>query len=127
MLYEVITFKHSDESYEVIKLWVRAPHYQDVKELGAGEVGILICGMKTIHDVKIGDTIVLDSQKETTPMLSGFQDVKPMVFCGIFPVITSYSIHYTKLYDAEMWMSPQSFTAAGMDEFSASDLLNALA
>ncbi len=116
---DTVYFKHSDESYEVIKLWVRAPHYQDVKELGAGEVGILICGMKTIHDVKIGDTIVLDSQKETTPMLSGFQDVKPMVFCGIFPVESSEyenvkeALEKLALNDSSFTYEPETSAALG--------------
>lgn len=82
-----VYFKHSDKSYEVIKLAVHDPFYNEVKELGAGEVGVIICGIKTIRDIKIGDTIVMDNKKDTGS-LEGYEEVKPMVFCGIFPVVS---------------------------------------
>lgn len=91
-----IYFKHSDASYEIIKLAIHTPFYTEVNELGAGEVGVIICGIKTIRDVKIGDTIVHDKQKDTGS-LAGYEDIKPMVFCGIFPVVSD---DYEELKDA---------------------------
>lgn len=91
-----IYFKHSDSSYEIIKLAIHTPFYTEVDELGAGEVGVIICGIKTIRDVKIGDTIVHDKQKDTDS-LAGYEDIKPMVFCGIFPVVSD---DYEELKDA---------------------------
>ena len=103
-----IYFKHSEESYEVLKLGVNAPFFTDVNELGAGEVGMIICGIKTIRDIKIGDTIV-SAKKLDTPLLSGFQEVKPMVFCGIFPV---ESVDYETLKESleKLALNDSSFT-----------------
>jgi GTP-binding protein LepA len=53
-----ITFKFSDQDYEIIKLAVNCPFYLEVDSLAAGEVGMFICGIKTVRDVKIGDTII---------------------------------------------------------------------
>lgn len=103
-----IYFKHSDEEYEVIKLGINSPFFTDVKSIGAGEVGMIICGIKTIRDVKIGDTLV-HAKKKDTPNLSGFQEVKPMVFCGIFPVEAS---NYENLKEAmeKLALNDSSFT-----------------
>ena len=103
-----VYFKHSDRSYEIIKLAIHEPFYSEVNELGAGEVGIIICGIKTIRDVKIGDTIVHDKKKET-PSLAGYEDIKPMVFCGIFPVVSD---DYEELKEAleKLALNDSSFT-----------------
>ncbi|MAX68012.1 MAG: elongation factor 4 [Halobacteriovoraceae bacterium] len=103
-----IYFKHSDRSYEIIKLAINDPFYKEIDELGAGEVGIIICGIKTIRDVKIGDTIVHDKEKNT-PSLSGYEEVKPMVFCGVFPVVSD---DYEELKDAleKLALNDSSFT-----------------
>ena len=52
-LKDKLHFKESGEDYEVLKLAVHEPFYSEVKELGAGEVGVIICGIKTVRDVKI--------------------------------------------------------------------------
>ena len=71
--------------YEVLKLGYYTPAPVAVNELKAGEVGFVICGIKSIRDVTVGDTITLAKKGATEP-LSGFQKIKPMVFAGIFPV-----------------------------------------
>jgi GTP-binding protein LepA len=103
-----IYLKHSEQKYEVIKLAVHAPFFKEVDELGPGEVGVIICGIKTIRDVKIGDTIVNFKQMDT-PVLSGFKEIKPMVFCGIFPVD---SVDYENLKEAleKLALNDSSFT-----------------
>lgn len=103
-----IYFKHSDQAYEVIKVAIFEPFYSEINELGAGEVGVIICGIKTIRDVKIGDTIVHDKAK-ATPSLSGYEEVKPMVFCGIFPVVSE---DYEELKEAleKLALNDSSFT-----------------
>ena len=78
-----IYFKHSDKSYEVISLAVNTPFHTELKTISAGEVGMVICGIKELRDIKIGDTIVHDKKRDT-PSLAGYEEVKPMVFCGIF-------------------------------------------
>lgn len=103
-----IYLKNSDKKYEVLKLAVHTPFYAEVDELSAGEVGIIICGIKTIRDVKIGDTIVHDKYKDT-PILPGYEEVKPMVFCGIFPVVSE---EYEDLKEAleKLALNDSSFT-----------------
>ena len=114
-----IYFKHSDRAYEIIKLAVHEPFYSEVNELGAGEVGVIICGIKTIRDVKIGDTIVHDKSK-TTPSLSGYEEVKPMVFCGVFPVVSDEyedlkdALEKLALNDSSFTYDPESSTALGL-------------
>ncbi len=95
-LKDKIYFKESEGTYEVLKLAVHEPFYSDVKTLSAGEVGVIICGIKTIRDVQVGDTIVLAKEKDT-PSLPGYEEIKPMVFCGIYPVVSD---DYENLKDA---------------------------
>lgn len=104
-----IHFKFSEQDYEVIKLAVHQPFYQEVNELTAGEVGMIICGIKTVRDVKIGDTIVHSNKKDTTPTLAGYKESKPMVFCGIFPVVSE---EYELLKEAleKLALNDSSFT-----------------
>ena len=66
------------------------------KEIKTGDVGYLITGIKDARDVKVGDTIT-DAQRPTTGAVEGFEDVKPMVFAGIYPVDTEESVSYTHL------------------------------
>jgi GTP-binding protein LepA len=82
---DMIRFMATDREYEVLKLGVFAPFGQNLEQLDAGEVGFIICGMKDIRDVKVGDTIT-SAKKSATEPLPGFQKIKPMVFSGIFPV-----------------------------------------
>ena len=60
------------------------PKAKDVAELGPGEVGFIIAGIKTIADCKVGDTIT-DDRKPAADMLAGFKPSVPVVFCGLFP------------------------------------------
>lgn len=103
-----IHFKHSEQSYEIIKLAVHDPFYNEVTELTAGEVGIIICGIKTIRDIKIGDTIVHDKKKDTGT-LAGYEEIKPLVFCGVFPVVSD---DYENLKEAleKLALNDSSFT-----------------
>jgi GTP-binding protein LepA len=104
-----IHFKNSHMDYEVLKLACNTPFYVEVDELGAGEVGMIICGIKTIRDVKIGDTIVHADKKDSTPLLKGYKEVKPMVFCGVFPVVSE---EYEDLKEAlsKLALNDSSFT-----------------
>jgi GTP-binding protein LepA len=82
--------------YEVTELGVYTPFQQELDHLGPGEVGYLAASIKSLQDAKVGDTITL-AKKQAEEPLAGFQDVKPMVFCGIFP---TDSDQYTELRDA---------------------------
>lgn len=91
-----IRFMASSVDYEVLKLGVNAPFPVERHKLSVGEVGFLICGIKNIRDVRVGETVTL-AKKPTSKPLSGFQRVKPMIFSGIFPID---STHYQKLRDS---------------------------
>lgn len=91
-----IKFMATDRDYEVLRMgkYTPFPTFQD--ELSAGEVGFIICGIKDIRDVRVGDTVTAQKNPAPAP-LSGFQRIKPMVFAGIFPVVAS---EYQNLKDA---------------------------
>ena len=82
--------------YEATELGVYTPFQKEVNELGPGEVGYIAASIKSLQDAKVGDTITL-AKNPATQALAGFKDVKPMVFCGIFP---TDSDQYTELRDA---------------------------
>ncbi len=113
-----VYLKRSEGEYEVLKLAVNTPFFTEVNELGAGEVGMLICGIKTVRDVKVGDTIVHAKAKDT-PNLEGYEEVKPMVFCGIFPVESSEyeslkeSLEKLALNDSSFTYEPETSGALG--------------
>ncbi|MBF0297313.1 MAG: elongation factor 4 [Oligoflexia bacterium] len=117
-LKDKIHLKHPNMSYEVLRLGVNTPFFADVTSLSAGEVGMVICGIKNVRDVSIGDTIVSASCTET-PNLSGFKEMKPMVFCGIFPVEnTEYdnlrdSLQKLALNDSSFTYEPETSQAIG--------------
>jgi GTP-binding protein LepA len=117
-LKDKILFKHTDSEYEVLKLGVNTPFYSDVKEIGAGEVGLIICGVKTVRDVSIGDTVI-EAGKRDTPSLEGFKEVKPMVFCGIFPVDSAdyenlkEALEKLSLNDSSVHYEPETSQALG--------------
>ncbi len=88
------------------------------KSVKAGDVGYLITGIKTAKEVKVGDTIT-DAVNPTTEIIEGFEDVKPMVFAGIYPVDTEdyeelrYSMEKLQLNDASLVFQPESSAALG--------------
>ena len=92
---------------------------QKTKEsIKAGDVGYLITGIKTASEVKVGDTII-DPKNPSTERIEGFEDVKPMVFAGIYPVDTEdyeelrSSMEKLQLNDASLVYSPESSAALG--------------
>ncbi len=100
---EIGTLKLRQESKEIIK---------------TGDVGYLITGIKDAREVKVGDTIT-DAKQPTTNMIEGFEDVKPMVFAGIYPVDTEdyeelrSSMEKLQLNDASLVFQPESSAALG--------------
>lgn len=114
-----ITLKASSTNYEVLKLAVFEPFFSEVSELGAGEVGVIICGIKTIRDVQIGDTVVHAANAANVPLLPGFKEVKPMVFCGVYPIETNDyqnlkdSLEKLALNDSSFTYEPETSNALG--------------
>jgi len=87
-------------------------------EIGCGDVGYLITGIKNAKEVRVGDTIV-DAKAKEIEAVSGFEEVKPMVFAGIYPVDTDdyedlrSSIEKLQLNDASLVFSPENSSALG--------------
>jgi len=113
-----IKFVATDKEYfadEVGTLKLTQVAKQSVK---AGDVGYLITGIKTAKEVKVGDTIT-DFANPTTNVIAGFEDVKPMVFAGIYPVDTEdyeelrNSMEKLQLNDASLVFQPESSAALG--------------
>jgi len=88
------------------------------QEIRAGDVGYLITGIKDAREVKVGDTIT-DAENPTQKAVSGFEDVKPMVFAGIYPVDTEEyedlraAMEKLQLNDASLIFTPESSAALG--------------
>ena len=83
-----IKFMATDRDYEVLRMGKYTPFPLPMDQLDSGEVGFIICGIKDIRDVKVGDTVTSAKHSATEP-LPGFQKIKPMVFAGIFPVVAT--------------------------------------
>ena len=112
-------FMASSVDYDVLKLGVNAPFPVEKQQLSAGEVGFVICGIKNIRDVQVGETITL-AKNPAPKALPGFQSIKPMIFSGIFPID---STHYHKLRDsleklclndASLSFEPENSAALGL-------------
>lgn len=105
-------------SYDVVELGINNPHEVHKDCLIAGEVGYLCASIKSTSDVKVGDTITLasDSCKEALP---GYRPMKPMVFCGIYPIESSKypalreALEKLKLNDASLEFEPETSKALG--------------
>jgi GTP-binding protein LepA len=88
------------------------------EELKAGEVGFIVAGIRSLKDIKIGDTITEASNPTSTP-LPGYKEVKPMVFCGLFPVLNEQYVELKdalmklQLNDASLTFTPESSEALG--------------
>ncbi|MBW2233256.1 MAG: elongation factor 4 [Deltaproteobacteria bacterium] len=82
---DAIQLMMSGGQHEITQLSVVEPRPRRVQKLGVGEVGLVVAGIKTLSDVAIGDTVTLQKRVASEP-LSGFQEVKPMVFSGLYPV-----------------------------------------
>ncbi|MCV5232199.1 elongation factor 4, partial [Escherichia coli] len=87
-------------------------------ELGPGEVGFLTASIKTVADVQIGDTIT-EAANPTKEPFPGFQEVKPMVFAGLYPTDSAQyedlrdAMDKLRLNDASFFYEPESSTALG--------------
>ena len=111
-----IHLKSSQEHYEILKMGLNTPFFQEVSSLSAGQIGMIMSGIKTVRDIKIGDTLVADPQ---TPALPGYEEVCPMVFCGVFPVEShdyenlKEALEKLSLNDASFIYTPETSGALG--------------
>ena len=105
-------------TYDVVELGVHTPKEKSKNELIAGEVGYLSASIKDIEDVKVGDTVTLEKEPAKEP-LAGYKPMKPMVFCGIYPLESSKypelreALEKLKLNDASLEFEPETSKALG--------------
>ncbi|MDQ7830290.1 MAG: translation elongation factor 4 [Desulfovibrionaceae bacterium] len=104
--------------YEVTRLGAFSPGPVDIPSMGPGEVGYLCASMKNLRDARVGDTIT-DAKNPAAAPLPGFKDVKPMVFCGLYPVeaaeyeILKSALEKLQLNDAAFTYEPETSQALG--------------
>jgi len=117
-LKDKIHLMNVDKGFEIQKLGVSDPHLRDVPKLKSGEIGIIVANIKDVSDAKVGDTITNADNPAPSP-LTGFQDVKPMVFAGLYPTDPGKyddlreAMEKLKLNDASFNFEPESSTALG--------------
>jgi GTP-binding protein LepA len=113
-----IRFMTAGRDYQVDTLGVNRPRPTPIDHLGVGEVGFLTASIKTVADVQIGDTIT-ETARPTTEPFPGYQEIKPMVFAGLYPVDTNQyeelrdAMDKLRLNDASFFYEPESSTALG--------------
>ena len=113
-----IKFVATEKSYFADEIGTLKLNQVPRKEIKTGDVGYLITGIKDAREVKVGDTIT-DTKTPTQNAIEGFEDVKPMVFAGIYPVDTEdyeelrNSMEKLQLNDASLVFTPESSAALG--------------
>ncbi|MCO4813754.1 MAG: translation elongation factor 4 [Flavobacteriales bacterium] len=113
-----ITFLNTGKSYGAEEVGILKMDLSPRKEVKAGDVGYIISGIKKAAEVKVGDTITTQ-ENPTTEAIQGFEDVKPMVFAGVYPVDTEdyeelrYSMEKLQLNDSSLVFEPESSAALG--------------
>ncbi|MBZ0156884.1 MAG: translation elongation factor 4 [Alphaproteobacteria bacterium] len=107
-----------EKEYEVTKVGIFTPKMEDAAQLAAGEVGFIIASIKTVGDTKIGDTIT-DAARPADAPLPGYKEIKPLVFCGLYPVEThqyeelKVALEKLRLNDSSFSYEPETSSALG--------------
>jgi len=115
---EKVKFVNTGKIYNADEIGVLKLNQEPRDIMGAGNVGYLISGIKEAKEVKVGDTITT-VENPTTEVIQGFEEVKPMVFAGIYPVETSEfeelrtAMEKLQLNDASLVWEPESSAALG--------------
>jgi GTP-binding protein LepA len=105
--------------YEVTEVGVFTPYRVNLPELGPSEVGFFAAAIKSVHDTKVGDTVTFARTPASEP-LPGFEEVKPMVFAGIFPTDSAQypdlkdALERLNLNDSAFRFEPDNSAAIGM-------------
>ncbi len=113
-----VKFFNTGKQYDADEIGVLKLGMQPTKELRTGDVGYIISGIKTSTEVKVGDTIT-HVDRPCTEAIAGFEEVKPMVFAGVYPIETEEfenlraSLEKLQLNDASLTFSPESSVALG--------------
>jgi GTP-binding protein LepA len=116
---DMIRMMYSGKDFEITEIGVLSPFMTTVESLKAGEVGYLAAAIKNVADTKVGDTVTLASRPASKP-LEGYKEVKPVVYCGLFPMDNSDfeklrdALEKLKLNDSSLIYEPESSDALGL-------------
>ena len=109
---------HSGRSFEVTEVGVFRPALTPMSELGPGQVGYVVAGIKNLKEVRVGDTVT-DAARPAKEPLPGYRKVTPMVYCGLYPVETSEfdnlreALEKLQMNDASLTFEPETSVALG--------------
>lgn len=113
-----VLLMQSGATQEALEVGVRLPAATPVEKLAAGEVGYLIAGVKNVSQARSGETVTSAARPAATA-LDGYQEPKPMVFCGLYPIdgddypVLRDAMEKLRLNDASFSFEPESSTALG--------------
>jgi GTP-binding protein LepA len=113
-----LRFLQTGATHEVEEVGIRTPALLEVDELGPGEVGYLIAGIKDVGEARVGETVTEAARPASKP-LEGYKNPKPMVFCGIYPIDGDEfpdlrdALEKLKLNDASVTYEPETSAALG--------------
>ena len=114
-----IIMMSNNSRHDVERVGIFTPKAIDIEEIGPGEIGFIVTGIKDLSDTKVGDTITT-LKNPTSEALSGFKPSKPVVFCGLFPIDSSDygllkdSLAKLKLNDSSIEYEPENSSALGL-------------
>jgi len=114
-----IIMMSNNARHDVERVGIFSPKPIDIDEIGPGEIGFMVTGIKDLSDTKVGDTITSFKNPVKNP-LPGFKPSKPVVFCGLFPIDSSDygllrdSLAKLKLNDSSIEYEPENSTALGL-------------
>ena len=117
-LHDKIRFMSNDSVYEVVEIGYTNPKIVQCDSLETGDVGYICASIKNISDIKIGDTITLDKDP-ASEALKGYEDVKPMVYSGVYPLETNQyddlkdALEKLAINDASLVFTPETSKALG--------------
>ena len=115
---DTIKMMATGATYDVVELGYHTPMEKKVNSLEAGDVGFICASIKSIDDIKVGDTITLNNDP-AEKQLEGYKPMKPMVFCGLYPIDSSKypnlreALEKLKLNDASLIFEPETSTTLG--------------
>jgi len=113
-----IRLMSNNQVYQVDSVGVLNPKMKEVDRISAGEVGYVVANIKVVADTKIGDTIT-EHDRPTASAFPGFQEIKPMVFAGLYPVEPNQyeglrdALEKLRLNDSSFFYEPETSTALG--------------
>jgi GTP-binding protein LepA len=114
-----ILLMRTETTHEVAEIGIFNPRPQKIDILGPGEVGYIACNIKSVSDVKIGDTVT-HLERRTEAPLPGYKELQPMVFCGLFPInardfaSVRDALDKLRLNDASFVYEPETSASLGM-------------